>query len=98
MVDFLLAQFGIDTDNVFPFWDWVGGRYSVCSAVGVMPLSLQYGFPIVEQFLAGAYSMDEHFFQAPLRDNLPVILGLLGVWNSSFLNYSARAILPYAQV
>lgn len=93
----LATKFGIDTDNVFPFWDWVGGRYSVCSAVGVMPLSLQYGFPVVQQFLAGAHSMDEHFFGAPLRDNLPVILGLLGVWNSTFLNYSARAILPYAQ-
>lgn len=93
----LAMQFGIEMENVFPFWDWVGGRYSVCSAVGVMPLSLQYGFPIVQQFLAGAHSMDEHFFNAPLRDNLPVLLGLLGVWNTTFLGYTARAILPYAQ-
>ena len=69
----------------------------MCSAVGVMPLALQYGFPIVQQFLAGAHSMDQHFFEAPLRDNLPVILGLIGVWNSTFLGYSTRAILPYSQ-
>ncbi len=74
--------------------DWVGGRYSVCSAVGVLPLSLHYGTKAVEQFLAGAHSMDRHFFEAPLRANLPVLLGLLGVWNSSFLGYAAKAVLP----
>ncbi len=66
----------------------------MCSAVGVLPLSLQYGFPIVQQFLAGAHNMDAHFFEAPLRFNLPVLMGLVGVWNSSFLGYSTRAILP----
>lgn len=91
------VAFGISAANVFGFWDWVGGRYSVCSAVGVLPLTLQYGPEIVQQFLSGAHSMDKHFFEAPLRANLPVILGLLGVWNSSFLKHPARAILPYAQ-
>eukprot|EP01036_Dinobryon_divergens_P028937 gene28937-37959_t len=91
------VAFGISADNVFGFWDWVGGRFSVCSAVGVLPLSLQYGFPIVEQFLNGAHDMDTHFFEAPLRGNLPVLLGLIGIWNSSFLGYNSRAILPYAQ-
>mmetsp|Transcript_27977 Transcript_27977/g.47027 ORF Transcript_27977/g.47027 Transcript_27977/m.47027 type:complete len:565 (-) Transcript_27977:417-2111(-) len=91
------TAFGISADNVFGFWDWVGGRFSVSSAVGVVPLSLQYGFPVVQQFLAGAHNMDTHFFEAPLRSNLPVLLGLLGVWNSSFLGHNARAILPYAQ-
>lgn len=91
------VAFGIDALNVFGFWDWVGGRFSVCSAVGVFPLALQYGFDIVQQFLAGAHSMDEHFFEAPLRSNLPVLLGLVGLWNSSFMGYNARAILPYSQ-
>ena len=89
--------FGIDGANVFGFWDWVGGRYSVCSAVGVVPLALQYGFPVVREFLDGANSMDRHFFTAPPRVNLPVILGLLGVWNSTFLGHSSRALLPYSQ-
>lgn len=66
----------------------------MCSAVGVVPLSLHYGFGVVEQFLAGAHNMDAHFFEAPLRFNLPVLLGLIGVWNSSFLKHSSRAILP----
>lgn len=84
----------MSADNVFGFWDWVGGRYSVSSAVGVLPLALQYGYPVVQQFHAGLHSMDTHFFEAPLRANLPVLLGLLGVWNSSFLGYSSRALLP----
>ena len=87
-------SFGIDADNVFGFWDWVGGRYSVCSAVGVLPLSLQYGYQVMESFLAGAHDMDTHFYEAPLRNNLPVLMGLLGVWNSSFLGHPAKAILP----
>ncbi|GAB2287538.1 Glucose-6-phosphate isomerase, cytosolic 1 [Dionaea muscipula] len=93
----LVEKFGIDPNNAFAFWDWVGGRYSVCSAVGVLPLSLQYGFPIVEKFLKGASSIDQHFNSAPLHNNLPVLLGLLSVWNTSFLGYPARAILPYSQ-
>eukprot|EP00823_Brevimastigomonas_motovehiculus_P002500 TRINITY_DN1526_c0_g1_i1.p1 TRINITY_DN1526_c0_g1~~TRINITY_DN1526_c0_g1_i1.p1 ORF type:complete len:598 (-),score=114.87 TRINITY_DN1526_c0_g1_i1:329-2044(-) len=93
----LVSQFGIDPKNTFEFWDWVGGRYSVCSAVGMLPLALQYGFPIVEKFLAGARSIDLNFFNAKPRQNLPLILGLLGVWNSSFLGYPCRALAPYSQ-
>lgn len=91
------VAFGVSADNVFGFWDWVGGRYSVCSAVGVLPLSLLYGTGVVQSFLAGAHDMDQHFFETPFRANLPVILGLLGVWNASFLKHSSRAILPYSQ-
>ncbi|XP_074558643.1 glucose-6-phosphate isomerase, cytosolic [Curcuma longa] len=93
----LVEKFGIDPANAFAFWDWVGGRYSVCSAVGVLPLSLQYGFPTVEKFLNGASNIDEHFYSTPFEKNLPVLLGLLSVWNATFLGYPARAILPYSQ-
>ncbi|CAN1163666.1 Glucose-6-phosphate isomerase, cytosolic [Linum perenne] len=93
----LVEKFGIDPKNAFAFWDWVGGRYSVCSAVGVVPLSLQYGFSVVEKFLKGAWSIDQHFSSAPFEKNLPVLLGLLSTWNVSFLGYPARAILPYSQ-
>ncbi|KAI7731282.1 hypothetical protein M8C21_002558 [Ambrosia artemisiifolia] len=93
----LVEKFGIDPNNAFAFWDWVGGRYSVCSAVGVLPLSLQYGFSVVEKFLKGARSIDQHFHSAPFENNIPVLLGLLSVWNVSFLGYPARAILPYTQ-
>jgi glucose-6-phosphate isomerase len=93
----LVKEFGIDPTNAFGFWDWVGGRYSVTSAVGVLPLALQYGFDTVEQFLKGAHDIDEHFRTAPFEKNLPVLMALLGVWNISFLGYPCRAILPYAQ-
>ncbi|KAG7401137.1 hypothetical protein PHYBOEH_002695 [Phytophthora boehmeriae] len=93
----LVQEFGIDRANIFGFWDWVGGRYSVTSAVGILPLALQYGYDAMEQFLAGAHAMDTHLLETPLRDNLPVIMGLLGVWNSSFLGHSSRALLPYSQ-
>ncbi|ETV95068.1 hypothetical protein H310_11362 [Aphanomyces invadans] len=89
--------FGINPSNVFGFWDWVGGRYSVCSAVGIVPLAIHYGADITDSFLAGAHDIDTHLLTAPLRSNLPVILGLLGVWNSSFLGHATRAMLPYAQ-
>lgn len=91
------TAFGIDSNNIFGFWDWVGGRYSVCSAVGVMPLSIHFGYANVQQFLDGAHSMDKHFFETPLEENLPVVLGLIGIWNSSFMGYNTRAILPYCQ-
>ena len=91
------AEFGIAPENVFGFWDWVGGRFSVHSAVGMVPLSLQYGFPTMRKFLDGAAAMDEHFLTAPLESNLPCLLGLFGLWNSSFLGHAARAVLPYSQ-
>ncbi|CAK4192704.1 unnamed protein product [Aphanomyces euteiches] len=93
----IAEAFGIAPENVFGFWDWVGGRYSVCSAVGIVPLALHYGSDITDSFLAGAHDIDQHLLTAPLRSNLPVLLGLLGVWNSSFLGHATRALLPYAQ-
>merc|ERR1711959_734557 len=93
----LVSEFGIDPKNAFAFWDWVGGRYSVCSAVGMLPLALQYGFETCEQFLKGAWSMDEHFATADFEKNLPVTLGLISTWNVSFMGCDARAILPYCQ-
>lgn len=90
-------EFGIDSDNVFPFWDWVGGRYSVCSSVGALPLSMVYGYDVVEKFLNGARSIDKHLVSAPLERNLPVIMGLLGVWNMSFMGYKSRAMHPYTE-
>ena len=92
-----VAAFGISAEHIFGFWDWVGGRYSVCSAVGLLPLALHYGWKNTQQFLDGARAIDQHFLTAPLEQNLPVLLGLIGVWNSSFLNRSARVLLPYCQ-
>eukprot|EP00741_Cyanophora_paradoxa_P025594 tig00000383_g24698.t1 len=93
----LVDKFGIDTANAFGFWDWVGGRYSVCSAVGALPLSLQYGPGVFRRFLQGAHAVDRHFLAADFRGNLPVLLGLFGVWNATFLGHASRALLPYAQ-
>jgi glucose-6-phosphate isomerase len=93
----LVKEFGIDPANAFGFWDWVGGRYSVTSAVGVLPLALQYGFDVAEHFLKGAWDMDTHYRTAPLEQNVPALMGMLQVWNTSFLNYSSLAILPYCQ-
>jgi glucose-6-phosphate isomerase len=92
-----VANFGINPDNVFGFWDWVGGRYSVCSAVGVLPLALHYGWDPVAAFLEGARDLDRHFLEAPLEKNLPVLMGLFGLWNISFLDYPVLALLPYCQ-
>ncbi|KAL3761983.1 hypothetical protein ACHAW5_006489 [Stephanodiscus triporus] len=93
-----VRAFGIDTDEgMFRFWDWVGGRYSVCGAAGAVPISLMYGYDLFEKFLEGARSMDQHFLNAPPRKNIPIIMGLLGCWNSSFMGYSSRALIPYAQ-
>eukprot|EP00931_Biecheleriopsis_adriatica_P066719 TRINITY_DN4100_c0_g1_i1.p1 TRINITY_DN4100_c0_g1~~TRINITY_DN4100_c0_g1_i1.p1 ORF type:complete len:548 (-),score=146.54 TRINITY_DN4100_c0_g1_i1:157-1800(-) len=89
--------FGIDSNNVFGFWDWVGGRFSCWSAVGVLALSLQYGFGIVQQFLEGGHAMDQHFFHAKPSENLPLLMGLLCVWNCSLLGYEGCAVLPYCQ-
>ncbi|KAL0028857.1 hypothetical protein WJX77_001267 [Trebouxia sp. C0004] len=93
----LVKAFGIDPENAFGFWDWVGGRYSVTSAVGMVPLSLQYGFEVMKTFLEGAWDVDTHFRDAPFEENIPVQLGLASIWNVSFLGYPARAILPYTQ-
>ena len=92
-----VEAFGVQPEYFFKFWDWVGGRYSVCSSAGLVPLSLKYGYPLMEKLLAGARSMDRHFFEAPLHKNLPVLMGLLGVWNLSFLGYKSRTMLPYSE-
>jgi glucose-6-phosphate isomerase len=91
-----VAAFGIDTDNMFGFWDWVGGRYSLWSAIG-LPIALAVGYENFAELLAGAHDMDEHFRDAPLEQNLPVILGLLGVWYIDFAGARSQAILPYDQ-
>jgi glucose-6-phosphate isomerase len=88
--------FGIDPANMFGFWDWVGGRYSLWSAIG-LPIALAVGFERFEELLGGAHAMDEHFRTAPLERNLPVVQALLGVWYRDFLGASTLAILPYDQ-
>ena len=91
-----VAKFGIDPDNAFAFWDWVGGRFSVWSAIG-LPLALAIGMDNFERFLAGAAAMDAHFFEAQAEHNLPFMLALLDVWNVDFLGAETRACLPYSQ-
>ena len=91
-----VAAFGIDTDNAFAFWDWVGGRFSLWSAIG-LPLALAIGFAKFEQLLAGAQAMDEHFFSAPPLENLPALLALIELWNADFIGLQTRAVLPYSQ-
>jgi glucose-6-phosphate isomerase len=90
------AAFGIDEARVFGFWDWVGGRYSVWGAVG-LPLMIAIGPDRFAEFLTGAYEMDRHFVEAPLPRNMPVLLGLVGIWHRDVLGYPSRAILPYDQ-
>jgi len=91
-----VAEFGIDTANMFEFWDWVGGRYSMCSAVG-LPLMVAIGPENFTRMLDGFHAMDRHFAEAPLAENMPVILGLLGVWYNNFFGAESHAILPYDQ-
>ena len=91
-----VAAFGIDPSRVFGFWDWVGGRYSIWSAIG-LPLMIAIGPDNFGDFLAGGHAMDEHFRTAPFRHNLPMLLGALGVFHRNVLNYATRAILPYDQ-
>jgi glucose-6-phosphate isomerase len=88
-------EFGIEVDHIYPFWDWVGGRYSVWSAVG-LPIALQYGFKTFEDFLAGAHAMDLHFKNAPLEQNLPVIMALALLHQQETLGIKAYAAIPYA--
>jgi len=91
-----VAKFGIATDNMFVFWDWVGGRYSLWSSIG-LSIVLGIGFENFERLLDGAFEMDEHFRTAPLESNLPVTLALLGVWYDDFFGAETQAILPYDQ-
>jgi len=91
-----VAKFGISTDNMFVFWDWVGGRYSLWSSIG-LSIALAIGFENFHALLEGAHEMDEHFRTAPLDKNLPVTLALLGVWYNNFFGAETHAILPYDQ-
>lgn len=90
------AAFGIAEENVFPFWNWAGGRYSMWSAIG-LSIALYVGADRFEEMLAGAHEMDLHFAQAPLEKNLPVLMALIGVWNINFLGLQALSIAPYHQ-
>ncbi|MDF1586130.1 glucose-6-phosphate isomerase [Marinimicrococcus flavescens] len=91
-----VRAFGIDPKNMFGFWDWVGGRYSLWSAIG-LPIALHLGFARFEELLDGAHAMDRHFQETPLERNMPVLMGLLGVWYTDFLGASSHAVLPYDQ-
>jgi glucose-6-phosphate isomerase len=91
-----VAAFGIDTENMFEFWDWVGGRYSLWSAIG-LSIAVYIGFDNFEKLLAGAHAMDNHFRNEPFEKNIPVILALLGVWYNNFFGAESHAILPYDQ-
>jgi glucose-6-phosphate isomerase len=91
-----VAEFGIDTANMFEFWDWVGGRYSLWSAIG-LPIASVVGMDHFEALLQGAFEMDEHFRNAPLEQNVPVLMALLGLWYNNFYGAESDAILPYDQ-
>ena len=91
-----VASFGIDTQNMFEFWDWVGGRYSLWSSIG-LSIALYIGFEKYEELLLGAHEMDLHYKTAPFEENIPVILGLLGVWYNNFFSAESHCILPYDQ-
>ena len=91
-----VAEFGIDTENMFPFWNWVGGRYSVDCAIG-LSLMCTIGPMDFMRFLEGFHAMDEHFCTAPLEENVPALMGLLGVWYTNFFGAQTHAVLPYSQ-
>ncbi|KGA22273.1 glucose-6-phosphate isomerase [Pectobacterium brasiliense] len=91
-----VGEFGIDTDNMFEFWDWVGGRYSLWSAIG-LSIILSLGFDNFEKLLSGAHAMDKHFASTPAEKNLPVLLALIGIWYNNFFGAETEAILPYDQ-
>jgi glucose-6-phosphate isomerase len=91
-----VLRFGIDSKNMFAFWDWVGGRYSLWSAIG-LSISLTIGFKAFSDLLKGAHNIDKHFREAPLKENMPVILALLGIWYTNFFGAQTEAILPYDQ-
>ena len=89
-----MTEWGIAAENQLLLWDWVGGRYSLWSCIG-LPIALSIGVEGFQQLLAGAYEMDQHFQNTPLEQNIPVLMGLLGVWNNNFLNIQTHAVLPY---
>ena len=91
-----VSEFGIDVNNMFEFWDWVGGRYSLWSAIG-LSIVIYLGMDRFEELLDGAYKVDKHFQSTPFESNIPVIMGLLGVWYNNFFNAQSHAILPYDQ-
>jgi len=91
-----VAAFGIDTDNMFEFWDWVGGRYSLTSAIG-LSIALAIGYDNFEALLTGFYKMDRHFAKTPFEKNIPVLLALIGIWHTNFCGAESEAILPYDQ-
>ena len=91
-----VAQFGIDTNNMFEFWNFVGGRYSLWSAIG-LPIACSVGFDKFKELLEGAYEMDQHFINAPIEQNIPVIMAVLGVWYNNFFNAQSYTVLPYSQ-
>ena len=91
-----VSQFGIDVDHMFGFWDWVGGRYSLWSAIG-LPIALYIGMDQFEELLTGAFDMDEHFRNTPLHQNMPVVMALLGLWYNNFWDAQSYAVLPYDQ-
>jgi glucose-6-phosphate isomerase len=91
-----VAEFGIDTKNMFEFWDWVGGRYSLWSAIG-LPIACVTGMDAFEELLSGAHEADEHFRTTPLAANVPVLMALLGVWYANFFDAHSHAVLPYDQ-
>ena len=91
-----VSKFGIDTKNMFGFWDWVGGRYSSWSAIGTS-IALAIGWENFIEFLTGAHEMDQHFLTAPFKENLPMVLGALGIWYGNFFGAESQAILPYDQ-
>jgi glucose-6-phosphate isomerase len=91
-----VTEFGIDPKNMFAFWDWVGGRYSLWSAIG-LPIACAIGFANFEKLLSGAHSMDQHFKEAEFEKNIPLLLALIGIWNTNFLGATSEAILPYDQ-
>jgi glucose-6-phosphate isomerase len=91
-----VSAFGIDTRNMFEFWDWVGGRYSLWSAIG-LSIALHIGMDNFEDLLTGAHEMDQHFRTAPFENNIPIVLALLGVWYSNFFHAESHAVIPYDQ-
>jgi len=91
-----VGEFGIDTANMFEFWDWVGGRYSLWSAIG-LSIVLSIGFDNFVELLSGAHAMDKHFSTTPAEKNLPVLLALIGIWYNNFFGAETEAILPYDQ-